>query len=117
VRRNSAEQGDLIARFASGEEILRPGVAEPMAGTTGDIEAISLWAGQSVALASQPQLAAAIVAELVSRFQPKQACTVDARHSHTVDSLCIRLTHEPPDLGSSEWMVQVWGLPMVPTLY
>jgi hypothetical protein len=39
-----------------------------MVGTTGEIEALSLWAGQSVALANQPQPAAAIVAELVSRL-------------------------------------------------
>ncbi len=61
-------EGDVIAHFASGEEILRYEPAAPMVGTTGDIEAISLWAGQSVALARQPQPAAAIVAELVSRL-------------------------------------------------
>jgi NAD(P)H-dependent flavin oxidoreductase YrpB (nitropropane dioxygenase family) len=33
---------------------------------TGDIEALSMWAGQSVALARQPQSAAEIVAELTS---------------------------------------------------
>jgi hypothetical protein len=36
--------------------------------TTGEIEALSLWAGQSVALAKQSQPAAEIVAELVSRL-------------------------------------------------
>ncbi len=61
-------EGDVIAHFATGEEILRYEPAAPMVGTTGDIEAISLWAGQSVALARQPQPAAAIVAELVSRL-------------------------------------------------
>ena len=39
-----------------------------MVGTTGDIEALSMWAGQSVALARQPQSAAEIVAELTSRL-------------------------------------------------
>jgi hypothetical protein len=39
-----------------------------MAGTTGEIEALSMWAGQSVALAKQPQSAADIVAELTSRL-------------------------------------------------
>jgi NAD(P)H-dependent flavin oxidoreductase YrpB (nitropropane dioxygenase family) len=34
----------------------------------GDIEALSLWAGQSVALARQPQPAADIVTELTSRL-------------------------------------------------
>jgi nitronate monooxygenase len=39
-----------------------------MAGTTGDIEALSMWAGQSVALARQRQSAAEIVTELTSRL-------------------------------------------------
>jgi nitronate monooxygenase len=59
-------EGDVLAHFASGEAILRYEPAAPMIGTTGDIEAISLWAGQSVALAKQPQSAAEIVTELVA---------------------------------------------------
>jgi NAD(P)H-dependent flavin oxidoreductase YrpB (nitropropane dioxygenase family) len=59
-------EGDVIAHFASGEPILRYEPAAPMVGTTGDIGAISMWAGQSVALAKRPQPAAEIVAELVS---------------------------------------------------
>ncbi len=59
-------EGDVIAHFASGESIVRYEPAPPMAGTTGDVEALSMWAGQSVALARQPQPAAEIVAELVS---------------------------------------------------
>jgi nitronate monooxygenase len=58
--------GDVIANFPSGEPILRYSTAAPTLGTTGDVEACSLWAGQSVALARQPQSAAEIVAELVS---------------------------------------------------
>ncbi len=58
--------GDVIAHFASGEAIVRYEPAPPMVGTTGDIEALSQWAGQSVALARQTQPAAEIVAELVS---------------------------------------------------
>jgi nitronate monooxygenase len=61
-------QGDVIAHFASGESIVRYEPAPPMAGTTGDIEALSMWAGQSVALARKPQPAADIVAELTSRL-------------------------------------------------
>jgi hypothetical protein len=61
-------EGQVIAHFASGEPILRYSPAPPMLGTTGEIEALSLWAGQSVALAKQPQHAAEIVAELVSRL-------------------------------------------------
>jgi len=61
-------EGEVIAHFASGEPILRYSPAPPMVGTTGEIEALSLWAGQSVALAKQPQPAAEVVAELVSRL-------------------------------------------------
>jgi NAD(P)H-dependent flavin oxidoreductase YrpB (nitropropane dioxygenase family) len=60
--------GDVIAHFASGESIVRYEPAPPMAGTTGDIEALSMWAGQGVALARESQSAADIVAELTSRL-------------------------------------------------
>ena len=60
--------GDVIGYFASGESIVRYEPAPPMTGTTGDIEAMSMWAGQSVALARQRQPAADIVAELTSRL-------------------------------------------------
>src|ERR1700728_949682 len=36
--------GDVIAHFASGEAIVRYEPAPPMVGTTGDIEATSMWA-------------------------------------------------------------------------
>ncbi|HEX4467593.1 MAG TPA: nitronate monooxygenase [Solirubrobacteraceae bacterium] len=61
-------EGEVIAHFASGEPIVRYSPAPPLLGTTGEIEALSLWAGQSVALARQTQPAAEIVAELVSRL-------------------------------------------------
>jgi len=61
-------EGDVIAHFASGEQIVRYEPAPPMVGTTGDIEALSMWAGQDVALARKTQPAAEIVAELVSRL-------------------------------------------------
>jgi nitronate monooxygenase len=60
--------GDVIAHFASGEAIVRYEPAPPMIGTTGDIEALSMWAGQGVALAKQSQSAADIVSELTSRL-------------------------------------------------
>jgi nitronate monooxygenase len=60
--------GDVIAHFASGEAIVRYEPAPPMIGTTGNIEATSMWAGQSVALARTSQPAADIVAELTSRL-------------------------------------------------
>ena len=43
--------------------------ALPLEGTTGDIAALSLWAGQSVALATRTQPAADIVVELTSRLK------------------------------------------------
>ncbi|MGA8746334.1 MAG: nitronate monooxygenase [Solirubrobacterales bacterium] len=61
-------EGEVIAHFASGDPILRYSPAPPMLGTTGEIEALSLWGGQSVALARQTQPAAEIVAELVSHL-------------------------------------------------
>ncbi|HEY6525196.1 MAG TPA: nitronate monooxygenase [Solirubrobacteraceae bacterium] len=61
-------EGEVIAHFASGDPILRYSPAPPMVGTTGEIEALSLWAGQSVALATRRQPAAEIVAELISRL-------------------------------------------------
>jgi nitronate monooxygenase len=60
--------GDVIAHLASGEAIVRYEPAPPMAGTTGDIEALSMWAGQSVGLVKQRQPAADIVAELTARL-------------------------------------------------
>jgi nitronate monooxygenase len=60
--------GDVIAHFASGEAIVRYEPAPPMVGTTGEIEALSMWAGQGVALARQSQSAAEIVTELTSRL-------------------------------------------------
>jgi nitronate monooxygenase len=61
-------EGDVIAKFASGEAIVRYEPAPPMVGTTGEIEALSMWAGQGVALVRQSQSAADIVAELISHL-------------------------------------------------
>ncbi len=66
-------EGEVIARFPSGEEIVRYEPAAPMVGTTGEVEALSLWAGQSVGLVRQPQPAAEIVADLVSGLPPQPA--------------------------------------------
>jgi hypothetical protein len=58
----------VIAHLASGEAIVRYEGAPPMVGTTGDIEALSMWAGQGVALTKESQSTADIVAELTSRL-------------------------------------------------
>jgi nitronate monooxygenase len=61
-------EGEVIAHFASGEAILRYEPGAPMIGTTGDIEALSMFAGQSVAMVRQLQPAAEIVADLVANL-------------------------------------------------
>jgi NAD(P)H-dependent flavin oxidoreductase YrpB (nitropropane dioxygenase family) len=61
-------EGEVIAHFGSGEAIVRYEPAPPMTGTTGEIEALSMWAGQGVALARELQPAADIVAELTARL-------------------------------------------------
>ena len=61
-------EGESIARRPSGETIVRYSSTMPLEGTTGEIGALSLWAGQSVAMAKRTQAAADIVNELVSRI-------------------------------------------------
>jgi nitronate monooxygenase len=60
--------GEVIGHFATGDAIERYSTAAPMVDTTGEVEAMSLWAGQSVGLIREPQTSAEIVAELVSRL-------------------------------------------------
>jgi len=79
-------EGEVIAHFASGEPIVRYEPAPPMVGTVGDIEALSQWAGQSVALARRVQPAAAIVAELVSGLSPTGTGALDDGRGPTVSS-------------------------------
>ncbi len=61
-------EGEVVARGPSGEPLVRYASATALAGATGNVAELSLWAGQSVALARQPQAAADIVAELCSRI-------------------------------------------------
>jgi nitronate monooxygenase len=61
-------EGDRIGTRADGAAIARYASVTPVAGTDGDIDAMSMWAGQGVALARKVQPAAKIVAELVSRL-------------------------------------------------
>lgn len=61
-------EGEPIAREPDGQEIVRYSSAMALDGMTGDIGALSLWAGQSVALVHRVQPAAEIVQELVSRL-------------------------------------------------
>jgi nitronate monooxygenase len=61
-------EGDQVATRPNGSGIPRYASSTPIEGLDGDIDAMSLWAGQSVALARRVQPAADIVADLVSRL-------------------------------------------------
>jgi nitronate monooxygenase len=60
-------EGEAVAHLASGEPLVRYSSEMALDGATGDVGALSLWAGQSVALVKRVQPAAEIVAELTSR--------------------------------------------------
>jgi nitronate monooxygenase len=81
----STGRGRCHRALASGESILRYEPTAPMVGTTAGIQALSLWAGQRVALARQPQPAAEIVAELVSSLVTRAAPPSRANN-------CVRAT-------------------------
>lgn len=61
-------EGEPVAAGPGGRPVMRYSSATALAGMTGEIEALSLWAGQSVALADRPLPAAEIVQGLVSRL-------------------------------------------------
>jgi nitronate monooxygenase len=58
-------EGEVIAARPGGEPVVRYTSGSPLAGTTGDVEALSLWAGQSVGLVRDVRPAGAIVRDLV----------------------------------------------------
>ena len=58
------DEGAEVARRADGSSIPRYASSTPAEGHEGEIEAMSLWAGQSVGLVTHPQTAAEIVREL-----------------------------------------------------
>jgi nitronate monooxygenase len=63
-------EGEEIAILPSGTAIARYTAGIAVEGTQGDVDALSLWAGQSVGLAKRVEPAAEIVRELVSRLDP-----------------------------------------------
>jgi len=58
-------EGDEVARRADGSSVVRYSSALPLDTMAGDIEALSLWAGQSVGVVGDVRPARAIVEELV----------------------------------------------------
>jgi NAD(P)H-dependent flavin oxidoreductase YrpB (nitropropane dioxygenase family) len=59
-------EGDVVATSKSRGEIVRYRSYTPAADAVGDIDALSLWAGQSVALVHKIQTAAEIVQEIAN---------------------------------------------------
>ncbi len=57
-------EGEVIAKGADGEPVVRYSAIGPYTGVVGDLEGLSNWAGQGVGLVSRIQPAAAIVREL-----------------------------------------------------
>lgn len=57
-------EGETVATRADGAPIARYSSAMPVAGLTGEIEALSMWAGQGIGLLDRVQPAAEIVREL-----------------------------------------------------
>ena len=62
-------EGEVIARSRSIGEIVRYQTYTPGTDVEGDIDALSLWAGQSVGLVSEIKPAGDIVREIVAQAQ------------------------------------------------
>jgi nitronate monooxygenase len=62
-------ESEFVAQRADGSPIPRYSFSAPTRGTTGDIEAMALYAGQAVGLVNKRQPAASIVSELAAGFQ------------------------------------------------
>jgi nitronate monooxygenase len=58
------DEGDVVGRFADGTEVVRYASTSPKAEFDGDVEATSMWAGQSAGLVSEIRPAGEVVREL-----------------------------------------------------
>ena len=63
------EEGESVATRAGGSSVPRYASSTPSEGMTGNIEAMSMWAGQGVGLLTRTQPAAEIVRDLVSEAE------------------------------------------------
>lgn len=59
-------EGDVVAHAPDGTSLYRYGASAPVSGTTGNVEALALYAGQSAGIVQDVRPAAAIVDELVA---------------------------------------------------
>ncbi len=62
-------EGDIVAKRPAGANVLRYESYTPRVGTEGDIDALSLWAGQGVGLVHRIQPASEIVREIAAEAQ------------------------------------------------
>jgi nitronate monooxygenase len=62
-------EGEEVATRADGAPIVRYSSSMPVAGLSGDIEALSMWSGQGIGLVNRVQPAAEIVRSLVAETQ------------------------------------------------
>jgi NAD(P)H-dependent flavin oxidoreductase YrpB (nitropropane dioxygenase family) len=62
-------EGDVVVTEPDGTTIVRYSATSPRSEIAGDVEALSLWAGQSVGLAREIRPAAAIVASVVAEAE------------------------------------------------
>jgi NAD(P)H-dependent flavin oxidoreductase YrpB (nitropropane dioxygenase family) len=58
-------EGEVVARSADGEDVLRYAISEPTVDMTGELEALALYAGQSAGLVDAIEPAGAIVRAMV----------------------------------------------------
>ena len=65
---NRPNENEIIAHKQNGQPILRYSDDGPIAGTTGNVEALALYAGQTVGLISSVKTASQIMADLVSEL-------------------------------------------------
>ena len=64
-------EGEILGISQAEGELVRYGSSTPRADADGDIEALSMWAGQGVAMVRRPQPAAEIVREIYA-----EACVI-----------------------------------------
>ena len=69
VRGKRPGEGDIVAKSPAGANVVRYESYTPRVGTDGDIDALSLWAGQGVGLVHRIQPAAEIVREIAAEAQ------------------------------------------------
>ena len=79
-------EGEVLARRADGSEIVRYASVSPRVGTTGEVENLSLWAGQGVSLVHEVLPAAQIVHRTVSE----------------AERILHRLQQQPADVGGPD---------------